>query len=93
MRVFRVNCTGDGFMITCKQWIPDGEKKPNPALLINGYVHDVFYLPTEPRDMVRTLLDEGYETWLLQPRKHPSNPSDDFTMDDIGKFDIPSGKT
>ncbi|RWR72004.1 Glucose-methanol-choline oxidoreductase [Cinnamomum micranthum f. kanehirae] len=82
--------TGDGFGITCKQWIPDGEKKPYPAFLINGYVHDVYCLPTEPRDMVRTLLDEGYETWLLQPRLHPANPSNDFTMDDIGKYDIPS---
>ncbi|XXG62627.1 hypothetical protein AAC387_Pa05g0950 [Persea americana] len=82
--------TDDGFVITCKQWIPEGEKKTYPVLLINGYSTESFWLPTEPRDLVRTLLDEGYETWLLQTRLHPFHPSSNFTIEDIGKFDIPS---
>ncbi|KAI3994486.1 hypothetical protein MKX01_012743 [Papaver californicum] len=47
-------------------------------------------LPTEPKDSVRTLLEEGYETWLLQARLHPFHPSNDSTIEDIGKFDIPA---
>ncbi|KAK1324185.1 Long-chain-alcohol oxidase FAO1 [Acorus calamus] len=62
------------------------------VLLLNGHSTESFYLPTEPRDLVRTLLDEGYETWLLQPRLHPLHPSNDFTIEDIGKFDVPAGK-
>ena len=87
-----INCTDDGFVITCKQWILEGEKKTYPVLLINGYSTESFWLPTEPRDLVRTLLDEGYETWLLKTRLHPFHPSSNLTIEDIGKFDIPSGK-
>ncbi|XXG62726.1 hypothetical protein AAC387_Pa05g1039 [Persea americana] len=82
--------TGDGFVISCKQWIPNGEKKGYPVLLLNGYSTESFSCPTEPRDLVTTLLDEGYEPWILQVRLHPVNPSNDFTIEDIGKFDIPA---
>ncbi|KAL7170577.1 hypothetical protein ACSBR2_035450 [Camellia fascicularis] len=80
--------TEDGFIISCKQW--KREKKLNPVLLINGYAFESYCLPTEPNDLVRTLLEEGHETWLLQPRLHPLNPSNDFTIEDIGRFDIPA---
>ncbi|KAF5939818.1 hypothetical protein HYC85_020985 [Camellia sinensis] len=81
----------DGFIISCncKQW--KGEKKLNPILLINGHSTENYWLPTEPNDLVRTLLEEGHETWLLQPRLHPLNPSNNFTIEDIGRFDIPAG--
>ncbi|CAL5389209.1 unnamed protein product [Camellia sinensis] len=89
--------TEDGFIINCRQWKcnqspwrPQGEKKLNPVLLINGHSTESYCLPTEPNDLVRTLLDEGHETWSLQPRLHPLNPSNNFTIEDIGKFDIPS---
>ncbi|CAL5321348.1 unnamed protein product [Camellia sinensis] len=80
----------DGFIISCKQW--KGKKKLNPVLLINGHSTENYWLPTEPSDLVRTLLEEGHETWLLQPRLHPLNPSNNFTIEDIGRFDIPTGK-
>ena len=89
----------DGFIIRCRQWKSNeklcrvgGEKKLNPVLLLNGYATESYWLPTEPNDLVRTLLDEGHETWLLQPRLHPSNSSNNFTIEDIGRFDIPAGK-
>ncbi|CAL5350593.1 unnamed protein product [Camellia sinensis] len=78
----------DGFIISCKQW--KGKKKLNPVLLINGHSTENYWLPTEPSDLVRTLLEEGHETWLLQPRLHPLNPSNNFTIEDIGRFDIPA---
>ncbi|KAF5939813.1 hypothetical protein HYC85_020980 [Camellia sinensis] len=77
----------DGFIISCKQW--KGEKKLHPVLLINGHSTENYWLPTEPNDLVRTL-EEGHETWLLQPRLHPLNPSNNFTIEDIGRFDIPA---
>ena len=69
-----------------------GEKDPYPVLLINGYATESYCLPTEPTDFVKTLLDKGHETWLLQPRLHPLNSSNSFTVEDIGRFDIPAGK-
>ncbi|KVH94537.1 4Fe-4S ferredoxin, iron-sulfur binding, conserved site-containing protein [Cynara cardunculus var. scolymus] len=48
-------------------WRFEGEKSPYPVLLINGYSTESYRLPTEPTDLVRTLLDKGHETWLLQP--------------------------
>ncbi|KAL4558326.1 hypothetical protein LXL04_036524 [Taraxacum kok-saghyz] len=90
--------TDDGFVIGCRQWkikTDDSwrfgrEKKPYPVLLINGHSTESFWLPTESNDLVRTLLDKGHETWLLQTRLHPLNSSKSFTIEDIGKFDIPS---
>lgn len=88
----------DGFFISCRQWkctqIPltlEGPKQPKPVLLLNGHAES-YSLPTEPNDLVRTLLEEGHETWLLQPRLHPLNPSNYFTIEDIGRFDVPAGK-
>ncbi|KVH94568.1 4Fe-4S ferredoxin, iron-sulfur binding, conserved site-containing protein [Cynara cardunculus var. scolymus] len=71
-------------------WRLEGEKNPYPVLLINGYATESYCLPTEPTDLVRTLLDKGHETWLLQPRLHPLNSSNNFTIEDIGKFDVPA---
>ena len=90
----------DGFVIGCRQWKIknsdswrfEGEKSPYPVLLINGYSTESYWLPTEPTDLVRTLLDKGHETWLLQPRLHPLNSSNSFTIEDIGRLDIPAGK-
>ncbi|XP_024980924.1 uncharacterized protein LOC112517781 [Cynara cardunculus var. scolymus] len=90
--------TEDGFVIGCRQWKIkkadswrlEGEKNPYPVLLINGYATESYCLPTEPTDLVRTLLDKGHETWLLQPRLHPLNSSNNFTIEDIGKFDVPA---
>ncbi|XP_057505723.1 uncharacterized protein LOC130789017 [Actinidia eriantha] len=89
--------TDDGFIISCIQWKSNdklwrlgGEKKLNPVLLINGHSTESYWLPTEPNDLVRTLLDEGHETWLLQARLHPLNSSNNFTIEDIGRFDIPA---
>ncbi|KAJ9181364.1 hypothetical protein P3X46_009501 [Hevea brasiliensis] len=89
--------TEDGHFISCRQWkcIQNprglkGEKQLNPVLLLNGYVTESYWLPTEPHDLIRTLLEEGHETWLLQPRLHPMNPANSFTIEDIGKYDIPA---
>ncbi|KAF2307651.1 hypothetical protein GH714_030596 [Hevea brasiliensis] len=67
-----------------------GEKQLNPVLLLNGHSTESYRLPTEPRDLIRTLLEEGHEIWLLQPRLHPMNPVNSFTIEDIGKYDIPA---
>ncbi|XP_050227475.1 uncharacterized protein LOC126677072 isoform X2 [Mercurialis annua] len=88
--------SGDGLSISCRQWIQHPlklklEKQLNPVLLLNGYSTESYWLPTEPHDLVRTLLEEGHEVWLLQPRLHPINPANIFTIEDIGKFDIPAG--
>lgn len=90
--------TEDGFTISCMQWNCcnqsrwklKGEKQPNPVLLLNGYSTESFCLPTEPNDLVRTLLEEGHEIWLLQSRLHALNPSNNFTIEDIGRYDIPA---
>ncbi|KAI3837026.1 hypothetical protein MKW98_005359 [Papaver atlanticum] len=89
--------TEDGCMISCRQWKcklneskHQEQRRKYTVLLINGYSTESFCLPTEPKDLVRTLLEEGYETWLLQARLHPFHPSNDFTIEDIGKFDIPA---
>lgn len=100
MNVFLLIFAEDGFVISCRQWKikTDGSlrfgrlKNPYPVLLINGYSTDSFWLPTEENDLVRTLLDKGHETWLLQPRLHPLNSSNSFTIEDIGRFDIPAGR-
>ncbi|XP_040373128.1 uncharacterized protein LOC112193739 isoform X2 [Rosa chinensis] len=82
----------DGFTISCRQWKSKlkGDEKLNPVLLLNAYAIESFWLPTEPNDLVRTLIEEGHETWLLNSRLHPLNPSNDFTIEDVGKFDIPA---
>ncbi|KAL5740012.1 hypothetical protein ACOSQ2_029192 [Xanthoceras sorbifolium] len=92
--------TEDGYIISCRQWKcgqaphrPKGEKQPNLVLLLNGHSTESYWLPTEPNDLVRTLLEEGYEPWLLQSRSHPLNPANNFTIEDIGKFDIPAAIT
>ncbi|KAG0489690.1 hypothetical protein HPP92_006553 [Vanilla planifolia] len=88
--------TEDDYTITCMQWRSTQSlwkpelKTPQPVLLLNGYAGESYYLPTEPRDLVRTLLEEGYEIWLLQTRLHPTHPSNNFTIEDIAKFDIPA---
>ncbi|KAJ6745958.1 LYSOSOMAL ACID LIPASE-RELATED [Salix koriyanagi] len=67
-----------------------GMKLLSPILLLNGYTMESYWLPTEPQDLVRTLLDEGHEVWLLQTRLHPLNPANNATIEDIGKYDIPA---
>ncbi|KAL3532116.1 hypothetical protein ACH5RR_005637 [Cinchona calisaya] len=90
----------DGVIISCRQWkcnqgplSHEERKKPFPVLLINGYSTECYYLPTEKNDLIRTLLQEGHETWLLQPRLHPTNSSNDMTIQDIGMLDVPAGST
>ncbi|KAF8397919.1 hypothetical protein HHK36_016844 [Tetracentron sinense] len=89
--------TEDGFIISCRQWKcsqnlwrHEGERKPHPVLLLNGHSTESYCLPTEPKDLVRTLLEEGHETWILQPRLHPLHTLNNFTIEDIGRFDIPA---
>ncbi|XP_015581580.2 uncharacterized protein LOC8263202 [Ricinus communis] len=89
--------TEDGHIISCRQWKSvqnlsglKGEKHLSPVLLLNGYSTESYWLPTEPHDLVRTLLQEGHEIWLLQTRLHPMNPANSFTLEDIGKYDIPA---
>jgi hypothetical protein len=45
----------------------EGPKQQYPVLLLNGYSTESYWLPTEPNDLVRTLLEEGHDIWLLQP--------------------------
>ncbi|XVE61454.1 hypothetical protein DITRI_Ditri06bG0041500 [Diplodiscus trichospermus] len=87
--------TEDGYIISCRQWICSQSRRKfkeekHPVLLLNGYSTESFCLPTEPNDLVKTLLEEGHEIWLLQPRLHASNPSNNFTIEDIGRYDIPA---
>ncbi|KAL5721197.1 hypothetical protein ACHQM5_013788 [Ranunculus cassubicifolius] len=88
--------TEDGVFISCRQWKckqdpwKNEKKKSLPVLLINGYSTESYSLPTEPNDLVRTLLESEHETWLLQPRLHPLHPSNKFTLEDVAKFDIPA---
>ncbi|XP_050227477.2 uncharacterized protein LOC126677073 isoform X2 [Mercurialis annua] len=89
--------SGDEYIISCRQWKSiqnlSGNKEVkrlNPVLLLNGYSTESFWLPTEPNDFIRTLQEEGHEIWLLQTRWHPMNPANSFTIEDVGKFDIPA---
>ncbi|XP_021622108.2 uncharacterized protein LOC110622057 isoform X2 [Manihot esculenta] len=89
--------TEDGYFISCRQWkcFPNpmrlkGQKQLNPVLLLDGHSTESYWLPTEPHDLIRTLLEEGHEVWVLRPRLHPANPANSFTIEDIGKYDIPA---
>ncbi|KAJ0088491.1 hypothetical protein Patl1_32629 [Pistacia atlantica] len=89
--------TEDGYIISCKQWKCSQtschlkiEEQQNPVLLLNGYSTESYSLPSEPNDLVRTLLEEGREIWLLQSRLHPLHPANNFTIEDIARFDIPA---
>ncbi|CAI9097690.1 OLC1v1034160C1 [Oldenlandia corymbosa var. corymbosa] len=89
--------TEDGSRITCRQWKSnfgserdEGRIKPFPVLLINGYAYESYCLPTEKKDLIRTFLQEGHETWLLQSRLHPLASSKDASVEDIGRFDVPA---
>lgn len=87
----------DGAKISIRQWIcPDKSEKPtssNVVLLLNGHSIENFWLPTEPTDVVRTLLQNGYEPWLLYTRLSPLHiPDRKFSLDDAAKYDIPAGK-
>ncbi|XWS43392.1 hypothetical protein CRYUN_Cryun16bG0099400 [Craigia yunnanensis] len=87
--------TEDGYTISCRQWNCGQSRwkfkeEKQPVLLLNAHSTESFCLPTEPNDLVRTLLAEGHEIWLLQPRLHVLNPSNNFTIEDIGKYDIPA---
>ncbi|XP_072999091.1 uncharacterized protein [Typha latifolia] len=95
--IFHELKTEDGYIISCQQWKsnstqcrPYEQRKFYPVLLVNGHSTESYCLPMEPRDLVRKLLEEGHETWLLQPRFHPSHASNNFTLEDIGRFDIPA---
>ncbi|KAE8718977.1 hypothetical protein F3Y22_tig00109983pilonHSYRG00056 [Hibiscus syriacus] len=86
----------DGCDISCLQWSCDQSRwklneEKQPVLLLNGHSTESFFLPKEPNDLIRTLLAEGHEVWLLQSRLHVSHPSNNFTVDPIGRYDIPSG--
>ncbi|KAH6826457.1 hypothetical protein C2S53_014311 [Perilla frutescens var. hirtella] len=88
--------TEDNFTISCQYWKCsysarelEHEKKPYPVLLINGYATESYCLPSEQNDLVRTLLKDGHDIWLLHGREHWSNSSNHFSVEDIGKLDIP----
>ncbi|KAI5061107.1 hypothetical protein GOP47_0023612 [Adiantum capillus-veneris] len=92
--------TDDGAQISCWRWLPTANRTINDALnsgtstcvlLLNGYSGESYTLPTEDDDLVCTLLNNGYEVWLLRMRLHFSvctaNP---FSLDDIARFDLPA---
>lgn len=90
----------DECIICCEHWKSHPSKEVNrvnkhyPILLLNGYSTESFCLPTEPNDLVRTLLQKGHDVLLLRTRLHPSlNASNDFSIEDIGRMDIPAGKS
>ncbi|XP_057777960.1 uncharacterized protein LOC130996678 [Salvia miltiorrhiza] len=87
--------TEDNFTVSCQHWKCSNitrqiehEKKSYPALLINGYATESYCLPTEKNDLVRTLLKDGHDVWLLHARLHWSNSSNHFSVEDIGRLDI-----
>ncbi|KAL6005322.1 hypothetical protein ACLOJK_005887 [Asimina triloba] len=88
--------TDDGVSISCKQWkcnkdaYQSNERRPSPVLMINGHSTESYWLPTEPTDLVRALLEEGFEPWLIFTRLDPAYAATDFSFDDIAKFDIPA---
>ncbi|EYU35521.1 hypothetical protein MIMGU_mgv1a023959mg, partial [Erythranthe guttata] len=90
--------TDEDCVIYCRHWICcysqtelSEQKKPYPVLLINGYSTESYCLPTEPNDLVRTLLKQGRDVWLLKTRLDPSNNSSDIlSIEDIGTTDIPA---
>ncbi|KAI3471916.1 hypothetical protein Pfo_028604 [Paulownia fortunei] len=89
--------TEDNFTIRCQHWECSHsawqlkqENKPYPVLLINGYATESYCLPTEQNDLVRTLLKDRHDIWLLQARVHWSNSSNHFSVEDIGRIDIPA---
>nr|XP_027067681.1 uncharacterized protein LOC113693325 [Coffea arabica] len=89
--------TEDGIIISCQQWKCNQEpqrqeegNKPFPVLLINGYATESYCLPTESNDLVRSLLHQGHETWLLQTRLLGTSSSINMTVEAIGMFDIPA---
>ncbi|KAK6147228.1 hypothetical protein DH2020_018140 [Rehmannia glutinosa] len=87
----------DKFTIRCQHWECSHsgrqlkqEKRKYPALLINGYATESYCLPTEQDDLVRTFLKDGHDVWLLHARVHWSNSSNHFSVEDIGRLDIPA---
>eukprot|EP01018_Ginkgo_biloba_P020085 Gb_39397 [translate_table: standard] len=88
---------GDGVPISCRQWKCtvnskgfESSTRPYPVLLLNGHSTESYCLPTEPTDLIRTLLEQGYEPWLLQSRLHPLHSSNNFTIEDLAIYDIPA---
>ncbi|CAA0818817.1 Unknown protein [Striga hermonthica] len=90
--------TEDNITIRCEHWQCSQEtwqqlkheKRKYPALLLNGYATESYYLPTEQNDLIRTLLRDGHDVWLLHARMHWSIASNQFSVEDIGRFDIPA---
>ncbi|GFQ04875.1 long-chain-alcohol oxidase fao1 [Phtheirospermum japonicum] len=83
----------DDLTIRCQHWECSQlkqEKRKYPALLINGYATESYCLPTEKNDLVRTLLKERHDVWLLHARVHWSISSNQFSVEDIGRLDIPA---
>ncbi|KAG6549247.1 hypothetical protein Mapa_009233 [Marchantia paleacea] len=87
--------TDDGVRVSARQWIcPERSENPtssNVVLLLNGHSTECYWLPTEPSDVVRTLLHSGYEPWLFNSRLHPLHTTDrKFNLDHIAMYDIPA---
>ncbi|XP_057777962.1 uncharacterized protein LOC130996680 [Salvia miltiorrhiza] len=88
--------TEDGCIICCQQWQSHHSRELNrarkhyPILLLNGYSTESFCLPTETNDLVRTFLQGGHDVLLLRTRLHPLNASNDFSIEDVGRIDIPA---
>ncbi|KAL3642697.1 hypothetical protein CASFOL_013512 [Castilleja foliolosa] len=85
--------TEDDLTIHCQHWECSQlkqDKRKYPVLLINGYATESYCLPTEKNDLIRTLLKDGHDVWLLHARVHWSICSNQFSVEDIGKFDIPA---
>lgn len=86
--------TEDNFTICCQVWKCgrqfEQKQKHYPIILVNGYVTESYYLPTEKNDLVRTLLKNGHDVWLMHTRVHWWNYSNSCSIEDIGRHDIPA---
>ncbi|KAL8517752.1 hypothetical protein ACS0TY_015827 [Phlomoides rotata] len=96
-RIHEIKTEDDG-VIRCQHWesshrpqkLDHEKKKLYPVLLLNGYSTESYCLPTETNDLVRTLLKDGHDVLLLQTRLHHSTSSHSFSIEDIGRVDIPA---
>ncbi|MFJ3498538.1 alpha/beta hydrolase [Streptomyces sp. NPDC086091] len=75
--------------------VDPGESGRPAVLLLHGHTAsaDMFLLP-ETRNLVDSLLDDGYEPWLLDwrgSRRLPYNETGQrYTYDDVALYDIPA---
>jgi cholesterol oxidase len=71
----------------------DTAKHLTPILLLHGFAQSsrAFVVPRPENDLVRHLLDDGYDVWLLDYRTSTALPSGrtQCTLDQVAEHDIP----